>query len=298
MQGMTQGLSKRERLMLVFAADMKAVSYLHLAQYIAPNHEPATDPPPKEAGGESSEEIADADDQAEVLSSGKSKPKRGGNRRNAPWPRDRRLRLKAVSRIIKELERKGWVEIADPWKDRPKWMHVTILGLRRLGLDYNEAQFPENEEELDHLYQITRVRLLVGRRLEDPEAAWFPHTWISERAIKARYPQNEAGVTLPHLPDGALELDEDALVKMADGEKFPFKRGDCLAVEVERSRKNFARLDVILPNLLKHYAGVWYFCNPKAADAVHATIERLVKAGTLTRHQAKLIRVIDLEEEK
>lgn len=297
---MTQGLSKRERCLLVFAADQKAVSYLHAAQYLAPNYEPATDPPPKEAKGGLSEEMSEVGDQTEVPSSetGKPKPARGGDRRNAPWPRDRRLRLKAVSRIIKELERKGWVETADPWKDRPKWMYVTMPGLRRLGLDYNEAHFPEDEEELDHLYQITRVRLLVGHRPEDPESAWFAHTWISERAIKADYPQNEAGVTLAHLPDGALELDEDALVKMADGEKFPFKRGDCLAVEVERSRKDFARLDVILPDLLKHYAGVWYFCSPKAADAVHLTIERLVKAGTLTRNQAKLIRVLDLEEEK
>jgi hypothetical protein len=70
-----------------------------------------------------------------------------------------------------------------------------------------------------------------------------------------------------------------------------------LAVEVERSRKDFARLNVILPDLLRHYAGVWYFCRPKAADAVQQTVERLVTAGTLTRSQARLIRVIDLEEE-
>lgn len=280
---MMQGLSQRERELLVFVADQKAVSYLHAAQYLAPNYESATDSPPKPTGEKSSEE---------------QKPMRGGNRRNAPWPRDRRLRLKAVSRIIKELEHKGFLGIADPWKDRPKWIYVTMPGICRLGLDYNEAHFPEDEEELDHLYQITRVRLLIGRRPDDPQAAWFVHTWISERRIKATYPQNEAGVTLPHLPDGVLELDEDALVKMADGERLPFRRGDRLAIEIERSRKNFARLEVILPDLLKHYVGVWYFCRPKAADAVHLTIERLVKAGTLTRNQAKLIRVIDLEEEE
>ena len=93
-----------------------------------------------------------------------------------------------------------------------------------------------------------------------------------------------------------MELDEDAFVKMADGELQPFRRGDRLAVEIERSRKDFHRLDVILPGLLKHYVGVWYFCRPKAADAVLKTRERLVKEGTLSVAQSKLIRVLDLAE--
>jgi len=93
-----------------------------------------------------------------------------------------------------------------------------------------------------------------------------------------------------------MELDEDAFVKMADGELQPFRRGDRLAVEIERSRKDFHRLDVILPDLLKHYVGDWYFCRPKAADAVLKTRERLVKEGTLSVAQSKLIRVLDLAE--
>ena len=136
----------------------------------------------------------------------------------------------------------------------------------------------------------------MARRLQDPGAAWFKHTWVSERAIKASYPQHTPGIVLPHLPDGAMELDEDAFVKMADGELQPFRRGDRLAVEIERSRKDFHRLDVILPDLLKHYVGVWYFCRPKAADAVLKTRERLVKEGTLSVAQSKLTRVLDLAE--
>ena len=66
---------------------------------------------------------------------------------------------------------------------------------------------------------------------------------MSERVIKVGYPQNTQGIVLPHLPDGALELDEDSFVKMADGILLPFRRGDRLAIEVERSRKDFHRLE-------------------------------------------------------
>ena len=271
---MTQALNERAIDVLNFIAEMKAVSYTHIAQYIAPNCEPAIDEP------------LDPD----------RKRGRGGNQRNAPWPRDRRKRIKAVSQLVDKWEDAGLVQSERPWLDRPMWAWVTVVGLRRLGLPYNEAHFYEDEEELVHLYQITRVRLLVACRPQDQRAAWFKHTWVSERAIKANYPQPTPGTVLPHLPDGAMELDEDASMKMADGILLPFRRGDRLAVEIERSRKDFHRLDVILPDLLKHYVGVWYFCRPKAADAVLKTRERLVKEGVLSAAQSKLIRVLDLAE--
>jgi hypothetical protein len=281
-----EGLNTRAKLGVRFVADMKAVSYLHLAQYLAPNYEPATETSP-----------AGEEEQPGYSIEKRYTSRRGGPRRNAPWPTDRRLRLKAVSRLVHEWEDMGLVQTERPWSDQPKWVWATMAGLCRLGLTYNDAHFPEAEEELEHLYQITRVRLLVGRRPQESGAAWFAHSWVSERAIKSGYPQNTAGVVLPHLPDGAMELDEDAPVRMASGELLSFRRGDRLAVEVERTRKDFARLEAILPDLLAHYRGVWYFCSPKAADAVLATKERLVRAGALTIDQAQLIRVLDLAEE-
>jgi hypothetical protein len=274
---MIQGLNVRDKLGLYFTADMRAVNYLHLGQYFAPNFEPATEEP--------------------RLQRGDGKPTRGGNMRNAPWPTNRQDRIHAVTRIVHKWEEWGLVRTYRPWLDCPKWVSITIEGLRRLGLDYNDAPFPD-EDDLDHLFQVTRVRLIVGRRPEEPEAAWFQHSWISERALKSCYPQNTAGIVLPHLPDGALELDEDAEVKMADGEKVLFRRGSRIAAEIERRRKDFRRMDAILPDLLKHYNGVWYFCQPKAADAILATKLRLVQEGVLTRTQAKLIRVLDLEEQE
>ena len=230
---MTQALNARAIDVLNFIAEMKAVSHTHIAQYIAPNCEPAIDQP------------LDPD----------RKRGRGGNQRNAPWPRDRRKRIKAVSQLVNKWEDAGLVQSERPWLDRPMWAWVTVAGLRRLGLPYNEAHFYEDEEELIHLYQITRVRLLVARRPQDQRAAWFKHTWVSERAIKASYPQPTPGIVLPHLPDGAMELDEDASVKMANGILLPFRRGDRLAIEVKRSRKDFHRLDVFYQTSLSTTLG-------------------------------------------
>jgi hypothetical protein len=183
-----------------------------------------------------------------------------------------------------------------PYLERPKWIWVSDAGLRRLGLEYSDAHFFE-EEELNHLYQVTAIRLKLARRPEDPGAAWFAHSWISERAIKASYPQNRPGTVLPHLPDGALELDEDAFVKMERGIEISLRRGARIAVEVELSRKHFQRLEEILPDLLLHYSGAWYFCEQKAYDAVVATKQRLVEGGVLSKEQSTLIRVIHLDQE-
>lgn len=274
---MLQGLTERSIRGLRFTADQKAVSYIHLAQYFAPNFEPALDYPPAR------------DDDKRLIA-------RGGNRRNAPWPLDRKARIHAVSQIVDKWWKNGWVWKERPHLERPKWVWVNEAGLRRLGLEYIDAHFFE-EEELNHLYQVTAIRLRLARRPEDPHAVWFAHTWISERAIKASYPQNRPGILLPHLPDGALELDEDALVKMERGVELPLRRGDRIAIEVELSRKHFQRLEEILPDLLRHYRGVWYFCERKAYDAVVATKQRLVEGGILSKEQSRLIRVIHLEQE-
>src|SRR6266849_6196561 len=203
---MTRGLTERGLRGLRFTAEQKAVSYIHLAQYFAPNYEPALDSPPEKDESVRTKE-------------------RGGNRRNAPWPRGRKARIHAVSQIVDKWWKNGWVCKERPYLERPKWVWVNEAGLRRLGLEYNDAHFFE-EEELNHLYQVTAIRLRLGRRPEDPQAVWFAHTWISERAIKASYPQNRPGIALPHLPDGALELDGDALVKMERGIELPLRRGD------------------------------------------------------------------------
>jgi len=85
---------------------------------------------------------------------------------------------------------------------------------------------------------------------------------------------------------------------MERGIELSLRRGERIAIEVELSRKDFARLETILPNLLQHYSGVWYFCEPKAYDAVVSAKHRLVGAAVLTKEQGTRIRVIHLEQER
>ncbi len=275
---MGKGLTERSIRGLRFVAEQKAVSYVHLAQFFAPNYEPACACPL-------------------FREDGMHQKARGGNRRNAPWPSDPRARLHAVSQLVEKWQKKGFVCKERPYLDRPMWLWVTEAGLRWLGLPYRNAGFYE-EAELTHLSQVTAIRLRLARRPENPQAAWFRHTWISERAIKASYPQPAPGIVLPHLPDGALELDEDAQVKMERGIELPLQRGERIAIEVELSRKDFARLEIILPDLLQHYSAAWYFCEPKAYDAVVSAKHKLVGAGVLTKGQGTRIRVIHLEQEQ
>ena len=169
---MRTGLTERSIRGLRFAAEQKAVSYTHLAQFFAPNYEPACDCPP-------------------LQEDWRPKP-RGGNRRNAPWPCDLRARLHAVSQLVEKWREKGFVCKERPYLERPMWLWVTEAGLRWLGLPYRDASFYE-EAELHHLSQVTAIRLRLARHPENPEATWFRHTWISERAIKASYPPARTG---------------------------------------------------------------------------------------------------------
>ena len=92
------GLTERSIRGLRFAAEQKAVSYTHLAQFFAPNYEPACDCPPLQE---------DWQPQA-----------RGGNRRNTPWPGDLRARLHAVSQLVEKWRKKGFVCKERPYLDQ------------------------------------------------------------------------------------------------------------------------------------------------------------------------------------
>src|SRR5258706_13017989 len=122
-----EGLNSRAKLGLRFIADMKAVSYLHFAQYLAPNYEPSTEPSPA---------AYEEEQPGYTLVEKRHITQHGGSRRNAPWPTSRRLRLKAVSRLVHRWEDMHLVRTERPWSDQPKWVYATQLGLHRLGLTY------------------------------------------------------------------------------------------------------------------------------------------------------------------
>jgi hypothetical protein len=84
------------------------------------------------------------------------------------------------------------------------------------------------------------------------------HIWHSEREIEASLPAKEAGVKLPHRPDGYVEIGVDwrweLPLRGGTIETIRVPRGSRMGIEVELTRKGFERLGHhVLPDLLQHY---------------------------------------------
>lgn len=263
---------------LRFVAEMKFVRYDTLGEYWAQGFEPATD------------ESQTLDDKHEWPMH------HGGKRTGMPWPRDYRKRLSAVAQVVSRWERKmGFAETWQPFASQPKWVRITEEGLCELGLPWAEIPFPERErlrhddEHNSHIHRMNQVRLSLARGdVEVPR-----HRWISEREIEANLPLKEPGVTLPHKPDGYLELEEDGAweLKRGDGsiERIPLLQRSRISLEIEHSRKSYERLGtLVLPSLLEHYDFVWYFCLQEAYNAVVVARRDYVR----TDEERKRIRIL------
>jgi hypothetical protein len=122
-----------------------------------------------------------------------------------------------------------WVQSVPIYKNEPDWLYLTEKGLRALNLPYHPWT-PKRGSQLEHMYWVNEVRLL----LED----LYPHgRWVSERHIRHTR-------TMTHYPDAEFALPN-----------VPKP----IAIEVERSLKDSARLDDILPWLAARYENTWYF---------------------------------------
>lgn len=191
-----------------------------------------------------------------------------------PTPSDLRHRLMAVTRILNKLERRGYVEIIQPWADQPACFRVTAQGLRYLCLPWEEIFFPETYEDLEnrlrhdrlftsHHHLINQVRLLLARG----EAGMpMEHEWQGELAIEIALPPREQGTRRPHKADGLVYLKEDgswsiyALDRTQVVATVEMKARQVVGIEVETTQKNDHRYQEILPDLLAHHDFVWYFC--------------------------------------
>jgi hypothetical protein len=221
------------------------------------------------------------------------------------WPRDLRHRLMAVSRLMRKLEKQGYVAILQPWSDQPAWFRVTAQGFRFLGLDWQEIPFPDTHKDLEdrfrhdrhftsHHHLVNEVRLLLARG-----GAGAPHhTWKSERAIEMALPPRERGFHRPHKPDGILHLLEDGVwdIKASNGtvlQTISMQAHQIIGIEVECTRKSDKRLREILPNLLDHHDFIWYFClTPGIRQAISD-----VRRDTLpTNEQRQRVRLLKLED--
>ena len=273
------GYTKRDHEGLLLVASMKFVRFDHLGQFLAPGLEPATE---------------------ERRSEPHKKKQRGGKRDTVPWPADYQRRLHATTELVRRWEKKmGYAETWKPWSDAPIWVRVTETGLKNLGLSWNDIPFPEERSRLSatsHTYQVNKRRLALARG-----GAQAPsHEWISERAIHAdQCRQGMEQVERAHRPDGVMRVTANGSFPFQRGstvlEQIPLTPGQLIAVEVELSRKKFARIGSgILPSLLQTYQYVWYFCgNPEVYQTVIAARRDYLQ----TNEERKRIRILLLEEQ-
>lgn len=275
--------SARDADLLRIGAEQTFVRFDTAGEWLAPGYVPALALPPPE-------QLADTT----------ASVKRG-------WPADLRHRLMAVSRLMRKLEARGYVEIVQPWSDQPAWFRVTALGLRALGLDWPEIPFPDTYEDLEarlrhdryftsHTHLINQTRLLLARG-----GAGMPtkHTWKGERAIEAALPPREQGVRRQHKLDGVIRLEEDGSWDVANAERTRvfdtvlMKAGQLVGLEVECSLKSTARLAQILPDIVAHLDFVWYVC---LTSAVHQAVASARRDALADNEQRRRVRVLKLED--
>lgn len=251
------------------------MTYEQIAQWLAPGCEPAIDVPPEE----------------------RQVYQHGGDRSSIGWPHDRQRRLHATAQLVTRWEQDhGLVEIYQPLAGDPYWVRVTARALRQLGLPWNETFFPEEKEYLApgcHTECVTDVRLLLAcGKLSAPR-----HVWVPERTLLAEQGEAQIGTKRPHRPDAYLKLLEHGSYAITRGgdvmATIAMKMGQRVAIELERSRKDDPRLDYILPDLLRHYDFVWYFCTSKK---VYDAVIKARRDVFQTDVERQRIRILRLEE--
>jgi len=226
----------------------------------------------------------------------------GGSRTGRPWPRDWHHRSMAVARIVYRWRDHGFAKLYQPWDGQPQWVSLTEAGLAERHLPWHEVDWPEDDEDLrhdddyyiSHIHRINQIRMrLLGGAAGAPQ-----HTWISERAIAADFPLKEAGMELPHLPDGVMFLQKDGFwnIELTSDEivdTVEMKSGQKVAIEVELSRKSYPRLRwQVLPSLLERYDFVWYFADEDARKAVYKARDQYVP----NQDDQRRIRIMKLQD--
>ncbi len=253
--GLAGELDIRDKLGMEFTAHAKTARIDQLAQLFAPNLTPAVDDEPRRR-----------------LKKGEQKPPPRPKGGVSPWPEGRHKRVAATLPLVQD-----WVDLGYAWKflplrGMPMWVQLTPAGEKWLGLEYTPIEFPSGE--LEHIYVINEVRLFLLRSTQIPA-----HAWTSERELQQHEPQKTAGLELPHRPDGVMILEDAGSIKVRE-KHVALESGERIAIEAERSRKNYKELEKDLPDLLKHYDRAWYFATPGAYQAVSEARERYLPNPT------------------
>jgi hypothetical protein len=166
---------------------------------------------------------------------------------------DGEVTQKRAKEVVRRWEQMGLVEHKQFTADDPEWVWPSTTCLQMVASELGQfRRYIPSLANLEHLYWINHSRLYV----EQLEGV----TWQSEREIRATYPKLKAGQTHPHTPDAIITNSEDQHV----------------ALEVELSVKNYARLDKILREYTKSdFDRVWYFAMGKAENVVKKAVGKL-----------------------
>jgi hypothetical protein len=234
----------RERLALEFVAHGKTARIDQVGQVLAPGYEPTIDDEPRRR-----------------LRKGEDKPPPKEKGKKHPWPLGRHQRVAATLPLVNDWVSWGLALKVHTLDDMPDWVFPTEEGLRWLGLSYTPIDFPAGD--LPHIYLINEIRLFLMRSTKIPAYAW-----TSERELEMQEPKKTRNLELPHRPDGIMTIEVGGEVRISDELTVYLEASERIAVEAERSRKGFADLREVLPDLLRHYDRAWYFCGAGAYDAV------------------------------
>ncbi len=159
-----------------------------------------------------------------------------------------RLTQKRTMDLVRRWEQLGLVNYGWFLHADPAWVWLSAEGLQAVRHEIGELRpFEPTAGGLSRLFFCNQARLLVEERHPDG-------VWQSERQLRAG---RKPGERSPHLPAGLLTL----------------PNGHVVAIEIERSVTDAARLKEILQALASQYQTVWYFCTGDSEKVIKKAVE-------------------------
>jgi hypothetical protein len=151
-------------------------------------------------------------------------------------------RMKAIKAIEQEK----------PYRAQPAYIWLTRAGLRLAHLDFKPLR--PATSTLNHLYWCNQARLFM-------EARRPGEVWVSERRLRSEQAQaiRQRRGRQPETPDAHLLTQKGTI-----------------AIEIEISDKQAARLVELLRRRATEYYTVWYFCSNETQKRVESAKKELI----------------------
>lgn len=168
------------------------------------------------------------------------------------------LSMSRTTQIIQRWVKAGLASYEPILAKQPGWIWLTRKGIQFAEEDYRASSAPA-PGTISHLYWINEVRLWLEDQFDENECSWTSERWMQHQ----REQMKEKGQTLPHMPDGYVEIDDENGKRTFD-------------VEVELSRKD----DAFLGKLMRGAYGfsndnLCYFVTRDAKTTVMTAFKKL-----------------------